>query len=190
MKNAYVKIIQITPSPKIQLGGSLKVTKHRGLLKLDNKNYNCSLGKAGLTTLKKEGDGATPIGYFNILYGYYRNDRIKLPATGLTMIPISKNIGWCDAPQCANYNQSVTIPHQHSHEKLMRDDRLYDICLILNYNIPKSKSYVGRNKGSAIFFHITKEKTTPTQGCIAIEPELMMHILARVNSSTIVDISL
>lgn len=190
MKNPYAKTIQIKPSPIITVGSPSKIANHFGLLKLDNKTHNCSIGKAGLTAFKREGDGATPIGYFKILYGFYRSDRIKLPSTGLAMIPISKKIGWCDAPQSANYNQSITIPHQHSHEIMMRDDRLYDICLVLDYNIPKRKSYVGRNKGSAIFFHLTKEKNAPTQGCIAIEPKLMLKILPKLNSTTIIKISI
>lgn len=181
MKNSYSKIIQIRPA--------FTTSKHLGLLSFNNIVHHCSLGKTGITAFKNESDGATPIGNFNILYGFYRNDRIKLPTTGLAMIPITKNMGWCDAPHNANYNQSITLPNRFSHELLMRDDRLYDICLVLDYNIPNSKSYVGKNKGSAIFFHQTSKKNAPTKGCVAIKPELMLQLLPKLNSKTIVKIS-
>lgn len=186
MKKSFLKTIHISTAPL----SSIKSGKHYGLLNSNGQSHNCSLGKSGIKALKNEGDGATPIGVFKILYGFYRSDRIKLPATGLTMIPITKKLGWCDDPQSANYNQTITIPNSYSHETMMRDDRLYDICLVMDYNIPKRDSYIGRNKGSAIFFHLTKSNGAPTRGCIAIEPELMLKFLPYLNSNTLLKISI
>lgn len=186
MMKSYSNYIKITAAPT----RSQNVEKHLGLLNIQGNTHNCSLGKTGLNALKREADNATPIGQFKILYGYYRSDRINLPETGLSMIPITKKLGWCDDPKSANYNLPITLPYKHSHEVMMREDRLYDICLVMDYNISNRKSYKGRNKGSAIFFHLTKTKTAPTQGCIAIEPELMLQILPKINSNTIVDISI
>lgn len=186
MIKSYLNIIKINAAPT----PAQNVEKHLGLLNIQGQTHNCSLGKTGISTLKREGDCATPIGRFKILYGYYRSDRIKLPATGLSMISINNNLGWCDDPQNANYNLPITLPNKHSHELMMREDRLYDICLVMDYNIPNRKSYRGRNKGSAIFFHLTKTKGAPTQGCVAIEPELMLQILPKLNSNTIIDISI
>lgn len=180
VKNSYSNIIQITPA--------CTSNKHLGLLSFNNNVHNCSLGKTGITALKAEGDGATPIGNFKILYGFYRSDRIQLPATLIPMIPITKTMGWCDDAQNASYNQLVTLPNRFSHEKLMRDDRLYDVCLVLDYNIPRNISYLGRNKGSAIFLHITRKQNAPTQGCIAVEPKLMMRLLPSLSSNTIIKI--
>lgn len=162
--------------------------KHLGLLSLNNNTHHCSLGKTGITSIKKEGDNATPMGIYKCLYGFYRADRVKLPQTLLPMIPINRKMGWCDAPSSPNYNQLVSLPYAKSCETLMRDDRLYDICLVMNYNFPKHSGYLGRNKGSAIFFHQTKHIGALTQGCIAVEPKLMLQLLPKISTQTIIQI--
>ena len=42
----------------------------------------------------------------------------------------------------------------YNYEKLYRRDNIYDIILVLNYNM----NPVIKNKGSAIFVHIAKKK--------------------------------
>ncbi|MDJ0612563.1 MAG: L,D-transpeptidase family protein, partial [Rhizobiaceae bacterium] len=134
---------------------------HSGLLSYADKCIPCSLGRSGVKTTKREGDGATPAGSFQILYGYRRSDRGQTLFSQLPMFPINEDDGWCDDANHPNYNQPVKLPVPNSHEKMMRNDRLYDVCLVLDYNIDPC----AKNLGSAIFFHLTREDHGPTEGC-------------------------
>jgi L,D-peptidoglycan transpeptidase YkuD (ErfK/YbiS/YcfS/YnhG family) len=64
-------------------------------------------------------------------------------------MPIRADMGWCDAPADANYNRRVRLPFRAKHEKMLRDDRLYDVCIVLDWNIRPRR----RNGGSAIYMH-------------------------------------
>ena len=153
---------------------------HHGLLSFQGKTIPCFLGRSGITTQKREGDGATPAGNFKLLYGFYRCDRTKLQASQLPLNPIGPKDGWCDAPDSPNYNSFVSLPFKKSHEIMMREDRLYDVCIVLDYNInPKT-----RGMGSAIFFHQSSIGKKPTEGCVAIDPEHMRLILPMLSSET------
>lgn len=61
-------------------------------------------------------------------------------------------MGWCDDPKSNKYNQLIKIPTKYHHEKLHRDDKLYDIILILDYNM----NPIIKGKGSAIFLHLSR----------------------------------
>ena len=138
--------------------------KNKHSLKIDDFYLKCCIGKNGLTKNKKEGDKKTPIGRFSIEKLYYRSDRIQKPLTKLRCIKIRKNMGWCDDPKSKKYNKLIYFPFKHSAEKLYRRENIYDIILVLNFNMNPVK----KNKGSAIFIHVAKKGFQPTQGCIAL----------------------
>ena len=140
------------------------------------------LGRSGRRTLKTEGDGATPRAPMRVLYGYFRADRIRMPRTRLPMIPIRPDHGWCDAPGHASYNRPVRLPCALSHEKMMRKDGLYDICLVLDWNIGERR----RHRGSAIFLHLSEGRTT--EGCVAIGRRAMLWLLPRLSRKTVVQV--
>lgn len=140
----------------------------------------CALGKGGLTALKREGDGATPIGCFRVMNVYYRPDKIHRPQTRLPVHPITDIDGWCDESSDRNYNKYITIPYPSSHEALKRRDHLYDLMVVLDYNISERK----RCAGSAIFFHLAHSDYRPTEGCIAVNEKVMRYFLKRANSNT------
>ena len=152
---------------------------HHGLLRAGGFELSCILGKTGITCFKREGDGATPSGAFRLLYGYFRDDRLAVPRTSLPMVRIDQDDGWCDAAFHARYNQPVKLPFSASHEQMMRNDHLYDICIVLDYNIhPQIKG-----RGSAIFFHLTRPNFGPTEGCIAIERDVMLRLLPHLTTT-------
>lgn len=140
----------------------------------------CALGHGGVKSIKREGDGGTPIGTFKVLEAYYRPDRIGRPKTNLPLYPITKNIGWCDQANDRNYNKKIKLPYAHSHEKLMRKDHLYDLMVVLDYNISTRK----RGAGSAIFFHLAHPDFRPTEGCVAVHKNIMLRFLEGANSNT------
>ena len=133
---------------------------------------------------KKEGDLITPIGSFKIRFLLYRKDRNKKLTTNLKKIVIKKNMGWCDDPKTKKYNKLITTPFKYSYEKLYKKENIYDLILVLNYNMKPIK----RNRGSAIFIHIAKNNYSDTAGCIAIKKNQLLKILKDIKLDTKVKI--
>jgi L,D-peptidoglycan transpeptidase YkuD (ErfK/YbiS/YcfS/YnhG family) len=144
-----------------------------GILIYKNLHFPAALGVGGIRAQKKEGDGATPLGAWACVKVYYRPDRVRRPQTTLHAEPLRTGIGWCDAPNDRNYNRKVTLPYAASAEILWRDDHLYDVIVVLDYNLmPRS-----RGRGSAIFLHVARLSLSPTEGCIAIKREHLLRLL-------------
>ncbi|NVK18673.1 MAG: L,D-transpeptidase family protein [Methylocystaceae bacterium] len=148
--------------------------------------FDCALGKGGVKEDKREGDGATPVGRFALRYALYRADRIERPVTALNVREIHENDGWCDDPDHSGYNRPVTLPFPASHEKLWRDDHIYDMIVVMGHNDNPPVPY----KGSAVFFHLAHPDFTPTEGCVAVNLDVMRHILKGVDNQTVMDIRL
>ena len=159
---------------------------------LINKNYliynkskiKCAVGKKGIGYKKKEGDLITPIGQFKIKYILYRKDRVKV-LTKLKKKVIKKNMGWCDDFKSSHYNKPVKLPFAHKYEKLYRKENIYDIILVLNYNMNPVK----KNRGSAIFIHVSKNNYKKTEGCVAIKKVNLIKLLKKIRPSTKIKIS-
>ncbi|MBH0237797.1 L,D-transpeptidase family protein [Methylobrevis albus] len=148
----------------------------RGRLVGAGLDLPCAIGRSGLTSAKREGDGATPRGRLAILGGVYRADRLRRPRCALELRPLRRDDGWCDAPGDANYNRPVRLPYRPSHEAMWRDDGLYDVVLVLGWNIrPRAQG-----RGSAIFFHLARPDHAPTAGCIALTKPDMLRLLPRL----------
>lgn len=133
-----------------------------------------ALGRGGVRTDKREGDGATPTGVFPLRQVYWRADRTAEPVTALPKQPISPDDGWCDDPADAAYNRPVKLPHPARHELLWRDDRIYDLILTIGHNddppVPGA--------GSAVFVHLIRPERTPTDGCVAFDEADLRRLLA------------
>jgi L,D-peptidoglycan transpeptidase YkuD (ErfK/YbiS/YcfS/YnhG family) len=151
-----------------------------GFLKYKKLKFKCALGKAGIRKKKREGDNITPKGTFKIVKIYYRNDRIKKISSKFRLIEITKNIGWCDDPKSRKYNQPIKLPTKYSHEILYRRDNIYDLILVLNYNMKPTI----KNKGSAIFIHMTKKNYKKTAGCIALKKYNLIFLIKEINKNT------
>ena len=63
-------------------------------------------------------------------------------------------MGWCDDSRSKRYNKLVKLPYNYRCEKLYKKENVYDIILVLNYNMNPTI----KNKGSAIFIHVAKKK--------------------------------
>lgn len=144
-------------------------------------DIRASIGRSGLTAMKREGDGASPRGSFRIVGGYYRPDRfLSRPASGLPLVPLKPSDGWCDAAGHPCYNRPVRRPFSASHEAMWRDDGLYDVVLVLDFNLSPRR----QGRGSAIFFHLMRGDRGPTAGCVAIERQAMLRLLPRLSTRT------
>jgi L,D-peptidoglycan transpeptidase YkuD (ErfK/YbiS/YcfS/YnhG family) len=151
-----------------------------GYLKFENLKFKCALGKAGVGKKKIEGDNITPKGTFEIFKIYYRSDRIKKMYSKIKLFKINKKMGWCDDPKSKKYNQLIKLPSKYTHEKLYRKDNVYDLIIVLNYNmIP-----IVKNKGSAIFIHVAKKKYKKTAGCVALKKKHLVKLIKNIKNKT------
>ena len=148
-----------------------------GVLVFKGKEYRCAIGKGGVNTDKKEGDGATPAGCFPLREVFYRQDRIPDLHAPLPMSPLSPDDGWCNDPRDPSYNRKVKLPYVASAESLWRDDHLYDVIVAVGYNDDPPVP----GKGSAIFMHVARENYSPTAGCIALAEQDLREILGSLS---------
>jgi L,D-peptidoglycan transpeptidase YkuD (ErfK/YbiS/YcfS/YnhG family) len=156
-----------------------------GYLKFKNLKFKCSLGKSGIGEKRIEGDNITPQGTFKVTRIYYRGDKIKKIKSKNKLFKIKKNFGWCDQPNSKYYNKLIRLPSKLSHEKLYRGDNIYDVILVLNYNMKPTIRY----KGSAIFIHVARKKFPPTKGCIAICRKNLLYLTEHISKNIKIKIS-
>ena len=144
-------------------------------------------GKGGMVAagMKREGDGASPLGVWTMTRVFWRPDRLSRPETGLSCIPLRPHDGWCDDPADPLYNRPVRLPYPASCERLWREDPVYDIIVVLDHN----SDPVVPGAGSAIFFHLAWPDYRDTEGCIAVAKLDMLDILARCGPGSTLEIA-
>ena len=116
---------------------------------------------------------------------FYRKDRIKKISSKFQLIGITKKIGWCDDPKSEYYNQLIKLPTEYSHEKFFRKDNIYDLVLVLNYNMKP----IIKNKGSAIFIHVATKNYKKTAGCVALKKKHLIKLVEKINKKTKITIN-
>jgi L,D-peptidoglycan transpeptidase YkuD (ErfK/YbiS/YcfS/YnhG family) len=149
-------------------------------LRFMGRLFPCTLGRGGIVAAcaKREGDGGTPVGTHGIVGCLYRPDRLARPCDWA--LPIRPGDLWCDDPKDEDYNLMVRAPFRANHETLRRADPLYDIVLITDWNWPRAE----RGRGSGIFIHSWRRPGYPTAGCVALAPQDLRWIVARIRYET------
>lgn len=160
------------------------IVKKSGYLIFNNLRFPCAFGKNGIKKNKIEGDNITPKGIFKLTKVFYRVDRIKKLKTVLKKYKIKKNMGWCDDSKSKFYNKQIFLPSKFRHEKLYRRENIYDIIVLLNYNTRPTI----KNKGSAIFIHIARDKLKATKGCIALKKNDLLLLLLKIKKKAKISI--
>ncbi len=151
---------------------------HEGRLMAGATTFPCALGRAGITHMKREGDGATPAGPCRLLAFYLRRPAPLRAPWRLTR----PDDVWCDDARSFLYNRQLRGPLRLSHEEMWRKDGLYDVVGVMDYNIrPRA-----RGRGSAIFFHIATGELGPTAGCVALRARDMRRLLPRLGRSSVI----
>jgi L,D-peptidoglycan transpeptidase YkuD (ErfK/YbiS/YcfS/YnhG family) len=146
-----------------------------GFLRLGADRYPACFGQAGISATKVEGDCATPAGLLPLRRVLYRADRVAPPRAACPVEPISPEDGWCDDPRDPAYNRPVRLPYAGRHEELWRADGVYDVIGILGWNDAPPI----RDRGSAIFLHVTTPSRAPTAGCVALDLDHLRQVLAK-----------
>lgn len=176
VKRRTLSVIRVFRSP---------VDRTRGRMLAGNLDLVCALGRSGPVRHKREGDGGTPIGRFRILGGYLRADRLPArPGNRLPMRLITRDLGWCDDPRDRAYNRPIALPARAGHERMWRDDPLYDLVFDLSYN--RRPAVPGR--GSAIFLHSARPNFTPTEGCVAVSRAAIVRLGRLIGPRTILEV--
>ena len=155
------------------------------MLYLNEYKIKCAIGKRGITSKKIEGDKKTPKGTFTFESIFYRKDRISNIKSSLKKTIIKKNMGWCDDTCSNKYNKMIKFPFNLSAEKLWLKNNIYDVIIVINYNLKP----VIKNRGSAIFLHIAKKNYAQTRGCIAITKKNMILLAGKISNKTKIIIS-
>lgn len=139
------------------------------------RRFSCRIGRGGVRTDKREGDGATPAGRFRALSLLYRPDRASAPRGSLLARQLRRRDGWSDDSDDPDYNCLVRCPHRFGSESLWLPTRLYDLVVPLDYN----RDPIRPGRGSAIFLHVAHGLGKPTAGCVAFARRDLLWILAR-----------
>lgn len=177
-----------------------------GTLRFRNKSFPCALGRGGVRdgANRKEGDGSTPLGCYPLREILYRPDRIPdhvwsmtNPLGGHTLQsptmlnqplprrPLAPDDGWCDDPAGSElYNQAIHLPFNYGHEKLWREDDLYDIIVVIGYN----DNPVVSGRGSAIFMHIARPGYQTTAGCVALSRDDLLAVVPHLLQGDVIRI--
>lgn len=152
----------------------------------DGPSIRCALGRAGVVAAaaKREGDGATPLAVLPLRTVLHRPDRVALGACALPARAITRDDGWSDDPDDPLYNTLVPLPHPHRHERLWREDGLYDLMVTLGWN--DDPPVPGR--GSAIFLHCAAEGSAPTEGCVALPRDELLALLPRLSPGDVLEV--
>lgn len=153
--------------------------KNIAYLFFQNKKITCAVGKNGIGIKKKEGDLITPKGTFKVINVFYRPDKLNKIKSGIPVFEIKRKYRWCTDPRNHNYNSLIVGKTNCICENLYREDDIYDLVVVLNYNLRKKKY-----KGSAIFIHCKSKENKFTEGCIGIEKEQLMQIIRSLTPLT------
>ncbi len=132
------------------------------------------VGYSGISANKREGDGKTPVGIFDLSTAFGTAPSpagVRLPYQRTT-----KNDYWIDDPSSPDYNQWKTYEGDptkkwKSFERLQID--LYKYAVVMEYNTDP----IVPGKGSAIFLHTWRGATSPTAGCVAIAEADLVKLL-------------
>ncbi len=155
------------------------IIKNNDTLLYDEFEFKCVIGEKGSTSKKIEGDKKTPKGIYDLGPVYFRKDKVSKIKTKLKTIKIQKSMGWCDDTKSKHYNKIINISKKLKHEKLFIKKENYDILIPIKYNTKNIK----KNKGSAIFIHLTKN-FKKTLGCVAIRKKDMLILLKLIKKNT------
>jgi L,D-peptidoglycan transpeptidase YkuD (ErfK/YbiS/YcfS/YnhG family) len=162
------------------MAGPVRLEYHGGRLFWPAGSARAAVGRAGVRADKREGDGATPPGTFPLLFAMYRRDRLILPPLALPTTPLSQSHAWVDDPQDAKYNRLVELPYPAHVERLWREDEVYDLLVVVGYNMNPTRP----GAGSAIFLHIARPDFSPTEGCVAVAREVLLRLLPALGTDS------
>ena len=137
------------------------------------------VGRSGLSTNRREGDGTTPIGTFpigRVMYGVAPN-----PGVHFRYRRIVCGDYWVEDPQSPHYNTFRHVscgsppPFRVKGERLWEATTAYRHFAVVEFNMRP----VVPGRGSGIFLHATTGRST--NGCISLPIAQLRHTLRWLN---------
>jgi L,D-peptidoglycan transpeptidase YkuD (ErfK/YbiS/YcfS/YnhG family) len=137
--------------------------------------YPARLGKNGLSSNRREGDGTTPTGVYRIgrtMYGNEANPGVRFRYRRLRC-----GDWWDEDPSSPTYNSfrhvpcGTTPPFGGASEGMWEQPRPYPFLAVVEYNTRP----VVPGRGSGIFLHA--QTGGPTIGCISLRKEELRAVL-------------
>ena len=169
-------------------------SKKKGFFVYDD-SFPVVLGKNGMRwgeglhkikdeRIKQEGDGASPAGVFFIGPAFGNEDMVL--DNGWVYLKTSEDDYFIDDSKSRYYNtwvnRNVVRPDWKSHEVMLRPDGLYNKGLVIKHNMAPVKP----KHGSAIFFHIWKNRRHGTAGCTAMSEKNMTKLIHWLKKDNVV----
>jgi L,D-peptidoglycan transpeptidase YkuD (ErfK/YbiS/YcfS/YnhG family) len=170
-RTTALSAIHVRARPRRRTQGWL-VTAHRAI--------RAALGRSGIKTGKREGDGATPAGRFYPVRLWWRADRLPRPRTLLPVRRIGPGDAWCEDPKDRRYNRPFRRSASGPGDRLTRADGLYDLIVEIDHNTRPRVA----GRGSAVFLHVARDGFGPTAGCVALTRKDLLRLLKRLSSKT------
>ena len=87
-----------------------------------------------------------------------------------------RNDGWCEDPRHGRYNRPIRLPSAAGHETMWRDDRLYDVVGVLDWNFRRASAAAAARSSCTS----AARAIAPTAGCIALDRRDLKLLLAAV----------
>ncbi|MDX9965884.1 MAG: L,D-transpeptidase family protein [Sulfuricurvum sp.] len=157
--------------------GVMQRYEKRGEWEKVGERVPVTLGRGGMgyaslkEPLKREGDGRTPLGVFEITsaFGYSETGRSKLP-----YLYADETLICVDDPQDGRYNTIIRLEGEapKSFERMRREDDVYRHGAVIGYNPAGEKG-----RGSCIFLHLNHADGHPTSGCTAMNEADLVALL-------------
>jgi D-alanyl-D-alanine dipeptidase/L,D-peptidoglycan transpeptidase YkuD (ErfK/YbiS/YcfS/YnhG family) len=136
-------------------------------------------GRNGVTSDKREGDGATPAGVYKFGIAFGAADD---PGSTLEYVRVSDRDVWVDDPDSTYYNEwadkNSPDADWKSAELLAKYTKAYKYAASIDYNT----NPVVPGKGSAIFLHCSTGR--PTEGCVSVPEPAMVFFLVFIDNGT------
>jgi len=134
---------------------------------------------------KKEGDGKSPAGIFELRYAFGYEPPDKVPGIKMPYLQCTHTLECVDDPESSHYNQvldrsSVPQPDWHGSEKMRMTNGQYRLGLAIEHDT--SPPVPG--DGSCVFIHIWLGPGIGTSGCTAMRDGDVETLLGWIDART------
>lgn len=135
--------------------------------------FSAHLGRSGFHADRREGDGSTPSGSFDLTEAFGINGD---PGTRMPYRKVGPNDWWVSDSTSPFYNTYQTheapVPWNAARgEHLITFGRAYNYAVAIGFNMNPTTPGLG----SAIFLHV--DTGNPTSGCVSISEDAMVSVL-------------
>ena len=126
------------------------------------------VGRNGISSQKREGDGATPAGLYSVRRAFGNADD---PGSLLPYHRLEPDDVWVDDPASGYYNTMTKGGAPDRDWRSAEEMTAYKYAVVIEYNTDP----VVKGAGSAIFLHCDQGR--PTAGCVSVSEETMIRLL-------------